>query len=79
MLIISSVLRYIAVSEDDGGGASIHTTQQKRSEGLDILRMIDKDNIGNNHGMKSSQSMGSLDQSVKAPNEVCAHHINPFL
>lgn len=58
---------YIVISEDDS--ASIHVTQPKRSEA--ILRMID--NKVNSPSLKSSRSMDSLD--VKAPNEVCAHHI----
>ncbi len=50
--------------------------ERKKNEAVDILKLIDNDKEITKHGLKSSKSLESLD--IKAPNEVCAHHIHFF-
>lgn len=57
------------------GQSELKRIEQKKNEAVDILKLIDNDKEIK-HGLKSSKSLESLD--IKAPNEVCAHHIHFF-
>ncbi len=58
------------------GQFELKRNEQKKNEHADILKLINNDKEITKHGMKSSKSLESLD--IKAPNEVCAHHIHFF-
>ncbi len=57
------------------GQFELKRIEQNKNEAVDILKLIDNDKEIK-HGLKSSKSLESLD--IKAPNEVCAHHIHFF-
>lgn len=63
-------------SGDEIVGATINFDDLKKDEILDILKLIepynDKIQVLTKETLKPSKSMGNLDQSIKAPNEVCA-------
>lgn len=78
MVIIDYISHCISISDNEIVGASgqfdLKRNNQKKNEAVDILKLIDNDKDIAKHGLKASRSLESLD--IKAPNEVCAHHIN---
>lgn len=78
MFIIDYIANSILIPDDEIVGASgqfdLKRNEQKKNEAVDILKLIDNDKELRKHGLKSSKSLESLD--IKAPNEVCVHHIH---
>lgn len=75
-LVYTCINKLLPLIGDEIVGATIHFDRLKKNEVIEILNLIepynDKVQVLTKSGLRSSKSLGNLDNTIKAPEEVCA-------